>query len=138
MSDGRHIGSRQVDPLVNFQLGLFAGGLVATIVADLGHLKHVGRRTIDLEEIADALFHAGWRERPERFAVLDFKIQHRLHLGGSGVANDGAVAQGAGAKFHPALEHAHNLLIGNIFGNLLFKVSIGKMFIGAFMVIKPL
>src|SRR5207249_11361708 len=67
---------------------------------------------VELEPVRDALAQHARREGPEALAELDLQVHDRLHARRAGVAQDAAVAERARPEFHPPLEPADDLLLG--------------------------
>ena len=63
------------------------------------------------------------RERTERLAVLDARVERGLHVGPSRVAEDAAVAKCARTPFLPALEPTHDPTLGESVRGLSTRVS---------------
>lgn len=87
--------------------------LRAFLFADLEDFHHVGDVVVLLEPVGDAFAQNGRRERAEAFASFDLGVQDIFHVGPARVAQDGAITEGARAPFHPALEPAYDLSVGN-------------------------
>ena len=78
MGDGRDARSRKVE-LVNPEQLLLVG-LGAQLLAHLGDQRHVWTLAIEVEVVGGALGQHRRGERPERLAILDLEVHHRLHL----------------------------------------------------------
>ena len=74
-----------------------------------GRQQHVGTVAIEVEPRRDVLPRHARREGAEGLAALDLEVERLLHGRRAGVGQDGAVAEGAWAELHPALEPAHHL-----------------------------
>src|SRR5262245_10263862 len=57
-------------------------------------------------------------ERAEPLAVFDPGVEDVLHVWAAGVGEDAAIAQGAWAPLHAALEPAYHFAIGDELGGL--------------------
>ena len=79
------------------------GALGLADLVDLHHERHVA---VLLEPFAHGALQHGGGEGAEGLAALDLQVQDVFHVGTARVADDGAVAQGARAPFHAALEPA--------------------------------
>ena len=79
---------------------------------DVRDQEHVGAVGVELEPLGDVLAEHGRGERPERFPELDLQVHHRLHRRRSRVTDDRAAAKGPRPEFHPALEQADDLFVG--------------------------
>ncbi len=55
----------------------------------------------------------GRRERPERLALLDHRVDPVAHLGAAGIGEDAAIAEGARPELHPAPMPRDDLPVGD-------------------------
>src|SRR5262249_4219274 len=108
-SNGRNFRSANIQ-LFNPEKSLFRRGHLAPAFRnDIRHLKHVGTIAVQFEPFCNVLAEDGRSERTEGFPVLDLQVEHGLHLARTRIRKDGAVAQSAGAEFHPALKPSERI-----------------------------
>ena len=79
--------------------------------ADLVHHVHERNIVRSLVHLAQVLFHAERRERAERLAVLDARVQDGLHVGPARMADDRSVAESPRSPFLASLEPAEDLAL---------------------------
>ena len=89
-----------------------------------GHQEHVGALLAQLEPLLHVIPQHDRGEGPERLPELDPPVEPRLHPEISGVGQDAAGAQGAGAELHPSLEPAHHPLLLDQGGRSLAELLI--------------
>ena len=79
---------------------------------------HERRRVVLLEPLAGRLGEDRRRERAERLAVLDPRVEDVLHVVPARVGDDRAVAERARAELHPPLEPADDVAVGDPLGDV--------------------
>src|SRR5690606_28620015 len=72
----------------------------------------------EVEEFRDALLDDRRRKGAEALAVLDLQVELLLHFGMPGISEDAAVPQRPRTVFHPSLEPADDLPVGEEAGHL--------------------
>src|SRR6266404_9602110 len=80
---------------------------------NLKHLRHERHIAILFEPFRHRLTQNRWGKWAERFAPLDLLVQKPFHVRPARISQDGTIAEGARAPFHPALKPADDFSVGN-------------------------
>src|SRR5258708_37494268 len=82
-----------------------------------------------LEILSDIFFQDRRRERPERFALFDARVEHLLHFGAARIDYDRSIAERARPEFHPPLKPTDNQALSYVARRAPGHVLIGQSFV---------
>src|SRR5882757_7665249 len=84
------------------------------LLANLKHLHHERDGIALFEPIGYGFFEDRRCKWPKRLAPLDLRVEDRLHVGATRVAQDRPVAKRPRSPFHASLKPADDLAVGNL------------------------
>ena len=97
----------------------------AAVLEHRGHQEHVRAllARFQIEPLGRSILQNSRRKWAETLAKFDLEIHRGLHGRRAGVAKNAPRAEGSGAEFHPALEPANHLTIGEKSGGMVNQIG---------------
>lgn len=128
MSDGGEMGARDIDAAT--EVGIFHGAsllwgeLEVVFFTHVRDDEHVRAIRIMLEVGGDIFAQDDRGKGAKTLAEFDAEIHLCLHSGATGITDDAAAAECAGAELHAAMEPADNFFRGDFCGYFLQQQSL--------------
>ena len=101
----------------------------AAVLKHWGHQEHIRAllARFQIEPLGRSILQNSRRKWAETLAELDLEIHRGLHGRRAGVAENAPRAEGSGTEFHPALEPANHLSVGEESGSMVNQIGlVGK------------